>query len=42
MEGGERELIIPDFPKEASLKGLYSEDKNSEKVYPAAGSSNKK
>lgn len=40
MEGG-RELIIPDSPKEASLKRFYSENKNSEKVYPAAGSTNK-
>lgn len=39
-EGG-RELIIPDSPKEASLKRFYPEDKNSEKVYPAAGSTNK-
>ena len=40
MQG--RELIIPDSPKEASLKRSYLEDKNRQKVYSISGSSSTK
>lgn len=40
-DGGGRELIIPDSPKEVSLKRFYSEDKNRWKVYSIAVSTNK-
>lgn len=40
MQG--KELIIPDSPKEASLKRSYLEDKNRQKVYSISGSSSTK